>query len=63
MEARMAAQSSDDRLCSYKLKHYSEVLKKQNDQRRHRMLAKLEASQTKLATVESRAGGPVSAVV
>ena len=41
----------DDRLYKYKLKHDSEVIKKHNDQRRDRVLAKHEASQVELATV------------
>jgi hypothetical protein len=44
----MAAKSSDDRLYNYKLKHDSEVIKKQADQRRDRMLAKQETSQAAL---------------
>ena len=51
----MAVKSSDDRLYNYKLKHDSEVIKKQNDQRRERMLAKQEASQAELVNIEERA--------
>jgi hypothetical protein len=51
----MAVKSSDDRLYNYKLKHDSEVIKKQADQRRDRMLVKQEASQVELVNIEERA--------
>jgi hypothetical protein len=52
----MAVKSSDDRIYNNKLKHDSEVIKKQNDQRRDRMLAKQEASQVELANCEPARG-------
>jgi hypothetical protein len=51
----MAVKSSDDRIYNYKLKHDSEVIKKQADQRRDRMLAKQETSQAELVNIEERA--------
>jgi len=55
MEVSMGVKSSDDRLYNYKLKHDSEVIKKQSDQRRDRMLAKQQTAQAELVDVEERA--------
>ncbi len=51
----MGVKSSDDRTYNYGLKHDSEVIKKQSDQRRDRMLAKQQAAQAELVEIEERA--------
>ena len=51
----MTVKSSDDRIYNYNLKHDSEVIKKQSDARRDRMLAKQQESQVELVAIEERA--------
>lgn len=51
----MPVKSSDDRLYNYALKHDTEVIKKQTDVRRNRMLAKQQEAQAELVNIEERA--------
>ena len=50
----MVVKSSDDCWHNYKLKHDSEVIKKQGDQRRDRMLARQKASPAEQVNIEER---------
>ena len=51
----MAVKSTDDRIYNYALKHDTEVIKKQTDKRRDRMLAKQQAAQAELFALEEKA--------
>jgi hypothetical protein len=51
----MSVRSSDDRLYNYNLKHDTDVIKQQTDKRRPRMLAKQQAAQAELASLEEKA--------
>ncbi|MBM3330995.1 hypothetical protein FJY68_03980 [candidate division WOR-3 bacterium] len=51
----MSVRSSDDRLYNYTLKHDTEVIKKQTDKRRDRMLSKQHTAQVELANLEEQA--------
>jgi replicative DNA helicase len=51
----MPVKSSDDRLYNYALKHDTEVIKKQSDARRARMLSKQQEAQVELVAIEEKA--------
>ncbi len=51
----MPVKSSEERLYNYALKHDTEVIKKQSDVRRARMLSKQQEAQAELVAIEEKA--------